>query len=117
MLDFRSKGPGFESLGYRSVGLSRLTLALALEVGSLTRLRSPYIPQKFKARPMQMKYMIGLNTHKTKQNVLGLNRTIRVGAGLTEMKRLGVAALQLLLTFSNKVHLVNICAERLEMFP
>ena len=66
ILDFRSKGPGFESLGYRSVRVSRLTLALALEVGSPTRLRSPYIPQKFEARPMQIKYMLGLNTHKNK---------------------------------------------------
>ena len=30
------------------------------------------------------------------------------------MKRLGVAALQLMLTFGNKVHLARICAERLE---
>ena len=51
------------------------------------------------------------------RHVLGLNRTIRVGAGLTEMKRLGVAALQLMLTFGNKVHLAKMCAERLEMFP
>ena len=41
----------------------------------------------------------------------------RGGAGLTEMKRLGVAALQLMLTFSNQVHLAKICAEQLEMFP
>ena len=34
------------------------------------------------------------------RHVLGLNRTIRVGAGLTEMKRLGVAALQLMLTLA-----------------
>ena len=64
MLDFKSRGPGFESLGYRSVGVSRLTLALALEVGNPTHLRSPYILQKSKARPIQMKYMIGLNIHK-----------------------------------------------------
>ena len=49
------------------------------------------------------------------RQVLGLNRTIHVGAGLTEMKRLGVAALQLMLTFGNKVNLAMICAERLEM--
>ena len=68
MLDFRSKSTGFESLGYRSVGVSRLTLALALEVGDPTRLRSPYTLQKLKVRPMQIIYMLGLNTHKTKQN-------------------------------------------------
>ena len=43
MLDFRSRGPGFESLGHRSVGVSRVTLALALEVGNPTHLRSLYI--------------------------------------------------------------------------
>ena len=73
VIDFRSKGPGFESLGYRSVGVSRLTLALALEVGSPTRLRSSYIPQKFTARPMQMKYMLGLHTHKTKTKQTPVN--------------------------------------------
>ena len=46
----------------------------------------------------------------------GLSRMIRVGAGLTEMKRLGVAALQPMLTFGNQVHLAKMCAERLEMF-
>ena len=51
------------------------------------------------------------------RHVLELNRTIRVGAGLTEMNRLGVAALQLMLAFINQVHLAKICAERLEMFP
>ena len=50
------------------------------------------------------------------RHVLGLNPTIRVGAGLTEMKRLGVAALQPMLTFGNKVHLAKMCAEGLEMF-
>ena len=40
-----------------------------LEAGGPSRLRSPYIPQKFKARPMHMKYMLGLNTHKTKKNI------------------------------------------------
>ena len=50
------------------------------------------------------------------RRVLGLNRTIRVWAGLTEMKWLGVAALQLMLTFGNKVHLAKMCAEGLQMF-
>ena len=40
MLDFRSGGSGFETLGHQSVGISRLTLALALEVGNLAHLRS-----------------------------------------------------------------------------
>ena len=39
MLDCKSRCPGFESLGHRSVGVSRLTLALALEVGNPTHLR------------------------------------------------------------------------------
>ena len=42
MLDFGSRGPGFESLGHRSVGVSRLTLAPALEVGDPTHFRSPH---------------------------------------------------------------------------
>ena len=50
------------------------------------------------------------------RHVLGLNRTIRVGAGLTEMKRLGVAVLQPMLTFGNQVHLAKMCTEGLEMF-
>ena len=52
------------------MGVSRPTFALALEAGGPSRLRSPYIPQKFKARPMHMKYMLGLNTHKRKQKNL-----------------------------------------------
>ena len=48
--------------------------------------------------------------------VLEQNRTIRVGAGLTEMKRFGVAAMQPILTFGNKVHLAKMCAEELQMF-
>ena len=46
--------PGFESLGHRSVGVSRLTLALALEVGSPTRLRSRiHITKIHNTRPIQ----------------------------------------------------------------
>ena len=60
------------------MGVSRLTLALALEVGSPTRLRSPYIPQKFEARPMQIKYMLGLNTHKKTIDVANLYGNIPV---------------------------------------
>ena len=50
MLDFRSKGPGLETRGYRTVGVSRLILALALEVGSPTRLRSPIHTAKIQSQ-------------------------------------------------------------------
>ena len=54
MLDYKSRGPGFESPGHRSVGVSRLTLALALEVGNPTRLRSRiHITQIQNTRPIQ----------------------------------------------------------------
>ena len=66
MLDFRSRGPGFESLGHRSVGVSRLTLALVLEVGNPTHLRSLYISHKFhNTRPIQSNIVDRpQNTHK-----------------------------------------------------
>ena len=48
ILDFGSRGPGFESLGHRSVGVSRLALALALEVGNPTHLRPLYVQSRAK---------------------------------------------------------------------
>ena len=74
MLDFRSRGPGFESLGHRSVGLaaSGLTLALAPEVGNPTHLRPPI--QNIKNSKLGQFneiciYMIGLKIHKTKNEI------------------------------------------------
>ena len=71
MLDFRSRGPGFESLGHRSVGVSRLTIALALEVGNPPT-SAPHIYHKnYKPGQFNQIYFIGLHVHKThtKKNI------------------------------------------------
>ena len=69
MLDYKSRG--FESLGGRSVGVSRLTLALALEVGNPTHLRSLYISHK-SITPGQFNQilLIGLKNHNTNNNLV-----------------------------------------------